>query len=260
MTPAAALSRPPSPRTAPARSSYTWWFPIIGSLRTKTALIGRTPRPKGGAGKDGWDGDWGVHGVLDAGAVHRSDVLVDARCRTRRSRRRSSTSSSRDGVRFGPAGFNESLATFVGRTAALQLIEERHGRGSTEAAEAVARFADEALFDEFISDLYSRLSELYESGHTREEKLALRAGIFDGAREELKSLSPRFRTGSFRRLREMELNNAVVVAQYRYGRYNEFRRVFERVRNSWPAFFAAVSAAASSANPLETVEALAREP
>ena len=59
---------------------------------------------------------------------------------------------------------------------------------------------------------------------------------------------------------ELELNNAVIVAHYRYGRYNDFRRVFERVRNSWPAFFAAVSAAAASRDPLAAVEALAREP
>jgi len=153
--------------------------------------------------------------------------------------------------------FNESLATFVGRRGALQLLEERHGRGSPRVEEAKARFEDEALFDEFIADLYRRLNALYGSDRSREEKLAERAKIFEGAREKLKSVASKFR--SQRRVPDVEFNNAVVVAQYRYGRYNQFRRVFERVQNSWPAFFAAVSAAASSDNPLGAVEALAQE-
>jgi predicted aminopeptidase len=160
----------------------------------------------------------------------------------------------------GHADFNESLASFVGRTAALQLLEERHGRGSPPAEEARARFEDETLFDEFIADLYRRLSELYGSERPRGEKLAAREEVFAGAREELKGLVATFRTASFRRLQDLPLNNAVIVAQYRYGRYDQFRRVFGRVRNSWPAFFAAVSAAASSGDPLGAVEALAREP
>jgi len=123
------------------------------------------------------------------------------------------------------------------------------------------QFAEEGglmAYGPVIADLYRRLNALYGSDRSREEKLAERAKIFEGAREELKSAASKFR--SQRRVPDVEFNNAVVVAQYRYGRYNQFRRVFERVQNSWPAFFAAVSAAASSDNPLGAVEALAREP
>ena len=241
---------------------YMWWFPIVGSLPYK-GYFDRDDAEAEAADlrADGWDVTMGESTAYSTLGWFTDPVFSSMLSMSDASLANTVIHELVHGTIYvgSQSDFNESLATFVGRTGALQLIEERHGRESTEAAEARARFADEALFDEFIADLYRRLSALYASDRSRDEKLALRAGLFEGAREELKSLAPKFRSGSQRRLHEMELNNAVVVAQYRYGRYNEFRRVFERVRNSWPAFFAAVSAAASSDNPLGAVEALARE-
>jgi len=154
----------------------------------------------------------------------------------------------------GQSDFNESLAEFVGREGALQLYEELYGAGSPAARAAQAGFRDEELFDTVMRDVFARLGAIYGSNRTREEKLDERRKIFEGVRAEFRSLGSRFR-----RFEEVELNNATVVAQVRYGRYNEFRRVYERAHGSWPAFFAAVSAAASTGDPLGAVEALASE-
>ena len=241
---------------------YTWWFPIVGSLPYKGFFDRAGAEAEAEALRaDGWDVSMGESAAYSTLGWFRDPVFSSMLSMSDASLASTVIHELVHGTVYvsGQADFNESLASFVGRRGALQLIEERHGRGSPQAEEARARFGDETLFDEFIGDLYVRLSSLYASERPREEKLAAREEIFAGAREELKALAPRFRTASFRRLQDLELNNAVIVAQHRYGRYNQFRRVFGRVRNSWPAFFAAVSAAAESGDPLGAVEALARE-
>jgi predicted aminopeptidase len=242
---------------------YTWWFPIVGSLPYKGFFDRADAEEEAAALRaDGWDVTVGESAAYSTLGWFRDPVFSSMLSMSDASLASTVIHELVHGTVYvsGHADFNESLASFVGRTAALQLLEERHGRGSPPAEEARARFEDETLFDEFIADLYRRLSELYGSERPRGEKLAAREEVFAGAREELKGLVATFRTASFRRLQDLPLNNAVIVAQYRYGRYDQFRRVFGRVRNSWPAFFAAVSAAASSGDPLGAVEALAREP
>jgi predicted aminopeptidase len=241
---------------------YLWWFPIVGSLPYKGFFDLDDAEAEAAALRaEGWDVMVGESAAYSTLGWFRDPVFSSMLSLSDASLASTVIHELVHGTIYvaDHADFNESLATFVGRQGALQLLEERHGRGSPGVEEARARFEDEALFDDFILDLYERLSVLYRSERTREEKLAGRGKIFTGAREELRSLATNFRTGSFRRLQDLEMNNAVIVAQYRYGRYNQFRRVYERVRNSWPAFFAAVSAAALSGDPLGAVEALARE-
>ena len=240
---------------------YMWWFPIVGSLPYKGYFDLADAQAEAEALRaEGWDVTVGESAAYSTLGWFRDPVFSSMLSMSDASLASTVIHELVHGTIYVPdhSDFNESLATFVGRRGALQMLEERHGRGSPRAEEARARFDDEALFDEFIADLYGRLNALYGSDRSREEQLAERDKIFAGAKEELKNVGSRFQ--SQRRIPDLEFNNAVVVAQYRYGRYNQFRRVFERVQNSWPAFFAAVSAAASSDNPLEAVEALAREP
>ena len=242
---------------------HTWWFPIVGSLPYK-GFFDRADAEAEVAALEaaGWDVTMGESAAYSTLGWFTDPVFSSMLSMSEASLASTVIHELVHGTIYasGQADFNESLATFVGRRGALQLLEERHGRDSPRARDARARFDDETLFDEFVADLHARLAALYASDRSREEKLAARGALFAGARGELQALAPRFQTASFRRLRELELNNAVVVAHHRYGRYNQFRRVFGRVRNSWPAFFAAVSAAASSGDPLGAVEALAREP
>ncbi|HEY3225774.1 MAG TPA: aminopeptidase [Planctomycetota bacterium] len=242
---------------------YVWWFPVVGSLPYKGFFDRRDAEAEASALRaEGWDVCIGESAAYSTLGWFRDPVFSSMLAMSDASLASTVIHELVHGTIYasGQTDFNESLATFVGREGALQLLEERHGREAPEVREARSRFEDEALFDAFILDLYERLAALYSSSRTREEKLSEREQVFAGAREEYATLVPRFRTGVFRRVSGPELNNATIVAQVRYGRYNEFRRVFGRVRNSWPAFFAAVSAAAANGNPLAAVEALAREP
>src|SRR5262249_31559780 len=75
--------------------------------------------------------------------------------------------------------FSESMATFVGRTAALRYFEETFGADSKEAAAARTRMADLKVLDEYVTDLFRRLGALYDEAISREEKLARRQMVFE---------------------------------------------------------------------------------
>jgi len=236
---------------------YSWSFPIVGSLPYKGFIRREDAEAEAAALRaDGWD----VH-IGETAAYSTLGWFTDPVFSSMLSMSEPDLASTIihelvHGTIYveGQSDFNESLAEFVGREGALQLFEELHGTGSPAVRAAKARFDIEELFYTVMRDLFGRLAKLYASDRTREEKLARRREIFEGARAEFRSMG-----AGFHRFSELKLNNALVVATVRYGRYNEFRRVFERALGSWPAFFAAVSAAASTGDPLAAVEALARE-
>lgn len=137
-----------------------------------------------------------------------------------------------------PSRFNESVATYVGRRAALQYFETRDGSGSANAKEAAGRYEDDDLVTAFMQDLASQLDNVYQSDMTTDEKLARKAELFAEARTTFSTqISPMLNTPfRFGRLNEMPDNNAFVLL---YQRYNErqplFDNVFEANGEDWTA-------------------------
>jgi len=115
----------------------------------------------------------------------------------------------------GDSDFNESLASFAGRQGALEFVRWRFGLGSPPYDRAVERFAAAELRDARARETFRKLDDLYRSGTSLEDKLILR---------DLVAGHP--------------VNNADILMQRRYGRYDEFRAVFERAGGDWKMFFA----------------------
>ncbi|MBI4563378.1 MAG: aminopeptidase [Planctomycetes bacterium] len=234
---------------------YRWWFPIVGSLPYKGFFDLEDAQAEVESLKqEGWDVDLSESAAYSTLGWFRDPVFSSMLDLSDAALAALIIHELVHGTLYVPgrADFNESLATFVGNEGAIQFLERRHGRDSMEARRARRRFEDEQAFDAALRDLFARLSVVYASDRAGEEKLALREEVFAGAREEFRALG-------FVRFAEGPLDNARLVARLRYGRYNSFRRAYERAHGSWPAFFAAVSAAAASDEPLEAVEALARD-
>jgi predicted aminopeptidase len=114
----------------------------------------------------------------------------------------------------GDADFNESLASFVGRQGALEFVRWRFGRGSPVYDRTVQRTAAAELRDAAALDLFRRLDDLYRSGTSTEDILAIRDQV---AGEPV--------------------NNAEILMQRRYGSYEEMRTLFERAGGDWRLFF-----------------------
>lgn len=120
------------------------------------------------------------------------------------------------GTIYLPGGteFNEGLASFVGWQGALEFARRKRGIRSPEYDRTVAAFAAEERRDARAKEIFHKLEELYKSGKSRAEILA----------ERVKIAGPR-------------INNAAILMQRRYGRYDEFRARFEKAEGQWKVFF-----------------------
>jgi predicted aminopeptidase len=113
--------------------------------------------------------------------------------------------------------FNEQLATFVGREGALLYLRRKYGEGSTEYRAVLEDLEDEQRFFDLMGDLYRRLDRLYRSDAGEEEKAERRKQIFDDFQSDLgRNYNSYFKTGAYRRMTELSMNNAVVLSVMRY--------------------------------------------
>lgn len=155
--------------------------------------------------------------------------------------------------------YNESVATFVGRRAALQYFEARDGLGSQRAAEAASRYADDDIVTEFMQDFAGRLGAMYDSDLTVDEKLVCKSVLFADARSSFTSqIAPMLQfPDRYGLLNDMPDNNAFVLL---YQRYNEqqalFNDVFEATGRQWGTTLGVFQqAAATTGDPFEYLAA-----
>lgn len=146
--------------------------------------------------------------------------------------------------------FNESVATYVGRRAALAYFVDREGADSSNADEAAARYADDDVVTAFMLDFADRLTAVYETDLPIDEKLKRKAALFADARTRFaKDISPMLHAPNrYGLLNDMPDNNAFVLL---YQRYNErqslFNAVFEATGEQWTATIGVYQQAAAAA-------------
>ena len=120
--------------------------------------------------------------------------------------------------------FNESLATFVGETGALQFMRQRYGPEAEVVKVMLDRRSDERTFKRFMHGVAKELQALYETERPYEEKLQEREVIFKRAKHRFYGLD--LKTGVYSHFPRRRLNNAVMMA---YRTYHEKVDVFDRV-------------------------------
>lgn len=145
----------------------------------------------------------------------------------------------------GQGDFNESLATFVGREGACELLHEL-GR-EAEYRRTLARQLRAEQLDNLALELYHQLKPFYDS--EPDDALAGRERIFAAAID-------RFEAAHGWRPR-VPRNNGWVMGRRRYGRTAPFRALFRRVGSEWAPFWAAVRRAAEAPDPIAAVAAAA---
>jgi predicted aminopeptidase len=137
----------------------------------------------------------------------------------------------------GRAGFNESLATFIGDHGAIAFLREHYGADSHTVRDAEGEIADFAMYEHALTDLRTRLVALYDSGRPRAEILRERMQVFADARERIAALP--LRTIDAQQLARRPLNNAVLATHATYfGNAELFDRVYRRLGRDLPRFVA----------------------
>jgi predicted aminopeptidase len=128
----------------------------------------------------------------------------------------------------GRTDFNEQVATFVGNRGAIAFLSGKCGPDSEEVREAIAMQEDDLLFSRWIDQACEQLSSLYARDLPREKKLRKREKIFQSLQEDFEKIAARFKTGCYRNLGKVELNNATLMAyrQYVHG-LERFEALYE---------------------------------
>jgi predicted aminopeptidase len=140
--------------------------------------------------------------------------------------------------RAGDTDFDESLATFVGRTGARIFIEQTFGSTSELLIEADHNYADTRLYNAFMADLYDRLSTYYGGPETDEEKAAGREAIFQAARDRFRDeVYPLLNNqAGYQGVLNLPTNNAWILLNRRYNLdLDLFQQVYEASGNNIPA-------------------------
>ncbi|HVP10766.1 MAG TPA: aminopeptidase [Phycisphaerae bacterium] len=149
--------------------------------------------------------------------------------------------------------FSESLATFIGRRAALAWFNERFGADSSPALAARDRFTDEGIIDEFINDLVARMRAYYADaaaqGMSRDAVIAGRQVEFDAAKARYETeyrprLADQARWGT---IGEADFNNAMLLTAIRYqGSLSDYQAVLDKVGGSFRDAIAVFQQAAAA--------------
>ncbi len=120
----------------------------------------------------------------------------------------------------GHVRFNESFATWVGRTGAAEFFCTRPGGGpdTVWCGRARDRWLDLQRFSLFIDGLVDELETVYgDSAMTSHEKIARRENIFALHRRRFREeVRPRFVNLTFAGFESLPLNNATLLSRMRY--------------------------------------------
>ncbi len=216
--------------------SYSWWFPIVGSVPYKGffdyAAARAAARQLAAAGFDvylrpspafstlGWFNDPVLSTSLRADSIDLANTVIHEL-------------THNTYYASGQAVFNESFANFVGSRGSAWFFRWR-GQPSV-AAEADARWADEKLLGRFWAQLYHSIDSAYkahpgeDAGH-RAARIAARDTIIGRARAQLVSvLGPQLHTISPRVLPRVRLDNAALLARRIYlTNLDDFDALWER--------------------------------
>lgn len=139
----------------------------------------------------------------------------------------------------GRAGFNESLASFVGDRGSLAFLRAHYGPGSRTVHEAAGELADYAAYERELGEVRARLLLVYASGRPRNEILLAKTALLEAARARIAALP--LHTLSATLLARRPLNNAVLAT---HATYNAGQALFEeayvRLGRDLPRFVAFV--------------------
>ncbi len=155
--------------------------------------------------------------------------------------------------------FNESMAVFVGRAAALEFIALEFGADSPLLEEARLSYEDEDTFQEFLLDLKAELIPVYNSSSSREEKIAEREDIFENARQRFANeiLPTMNLPENYEYFENLQLNNAFLLLNARYNTDTQlFAAIHQMTGEDWTVTLNIFRDAALANDPFSFLESM----
>lgn len=159
----------------------------------------------------------------------------------------------------GHTTFDESLASFVGRTASQEFLVATFGEGSVEIMDARHAYADEELFQAFMQQLEADLQAVYSTDASYDDKLAQRQTVVTAAQQHfgtdvLPLLNDKV---GYQPYTVFPFNNAFLLVNVRYYTDQDvFAAVYESTGRDWGATIHIFQEAATAPDPIIYLRAL----
>lgn len=201
----------------------TWWFPIVGHVPYRgffdedDALDEQSDleddgydtwlRPTSAFSTLGWFADPLLSSMLYADEVEVVETVLHEL-------------SHNHLFVPGRVRFNESFATFIGRTAVAEFFCTRPGGGpdTVKCLRAQARWRDAQRFSAFLDVVVDDLQTIYgDSARSLDQKVEAREAVFERALTRFsEELQPSFESLTFSSFLSTPLNNATLLSRMRY--------------------------------------------
>ena len=134
--------------------------------------------------------------------------------------------------------FNESLATFYGRTGTVEYLADRYPDHPELVQEAIGLFEDTDRYTDFMLTLFNDLDTFYSSDLATEDKIAGREAVYQAGRDRFATEVQHLmnRPERYDWVRNLPTNNAWMLGVRRYNLDLEvFQQVFTATGRDWVA-------------------------
>ena len=243
------VSASPPHRFAP----YQWWFPIVGSVPYKGFFEReRAERERDRLAAEGYDAiARSVSAYSTLGFL--SDPLLSTMIRYRDGDLADLILHELTHATVYAAGqteFNESLATFVGKTGSLLFLQRQYGPVSDEVSTTRRQREEGERFGTLMRAATSALDSLYGLPLSREEILLRRVAVFDSFKERYRGMKELFPSSRYDGFLTWEVNNARLLSYRRYHRnLGIFSDIYHQCGDSLPAAVSVFASCEDAADP-----------
>lgn len=163
---------------------------------------------------------------------------------------------------FNDITFNESLATFVGRTAGMDFLALEFGPDAPEIQQARLDYEDQDRFQAFLREMKDGLAAIYDTDLSFDEKMARREEFIAAAQQRFafEVLPLMHDQEGYEGYATFPFNNAFILAHVRYNSDQDvFAAVYEKTGRDWAEAMRLYREAARSPDPTRHLHALAED-
>ena len=126
----------------------------------------------------------------------------------------------------GSVGFNESFASFVGETLAVDYFRSLGPKGESTLIRAIEGMEDHKVFEGIMRGVYGELDALYGSSLSRDEKLLQKKIIIESISQRVQQDALHHAESYEKLTRPSQWNNARLI---QFRAYNDLKPLFEKV-------------------------------
>lgn len=223
--------------------SYTWWFPIVGTVPYKgyfdkemgqafeqemqAAGYETNFRPSPAYSTLGWFndpllntmtlyGDYYLINTVIHECVHATHWIP------------------------GEVTFNENMASFIGNKGAMLFYAKKYGKGSDIYQAAEQKLKDQELFADFLRKVALALKKVYDSDLFDPNKAEKKAQIIASMKQEyVKTVLPRIKSEGYAGFEKQDWNNAMLMSYLHYNKDQEkLGKIYSKLGEDIPRMMA----------------------